>query len=103
MPISMNNALGQSEFSVDFVNRAVSEIDRRIGDPDWINQWRCGQQDNPYWDIVVKGEAGEADKRELERLYVQGAGWGDIVIITSSENGERPGLTGITLYKLPQQ
>jgi hypothetical protein len=98
----MNDALGKSAFSVDFVNRAVAEIDRRIGDPVWINQWRCGTQDNPYWHIAVKGEAGFADKCELTRLYVTGAGWGDIEIITSSENGERPGLTGIKLFKNQQ-
>jgi len=52
-----------------------------------------------YYHLVIDGELSEPLCEEITRLYKE-AGWGDKTICrTSSKNGERPGLTGLHLYR----
>jgi len=49
-----------------------------------------------YYHIVIWGEYNRAVCNEVERLYAE-AGWLLVQCKTSSENGERGGLTGLEL------
>lgn len=51
-----------------------------------------------YYHIVIPGELSRKICDEVERIYFQ-VGWKDVKCRTSSENGERPGLTGLVLNK----
>jgi len=46
--------------------------------------------------LAVVGEIQFCNK--VEKIYKE-AGWRSVVCKTSSENGERPGLTGLRLYR----
>lgn len=48
--------------------------------------------------VAIGGEMREDIKTEVTAEYLK-AGWSKVEIINSSENGERPGMCGIKLYK----
>ena len=57
-------------------------------------------QDNPddnYRHIIIRGEYPRHKLDLIETKYKQ-AGWAKAICMTSSENGERPGLTGLKLW-----
>ena len=80
---------------IDFVER---HVDKKLSDFDYVQQWRCGLEGHVFYRFAIPGVATEADKEELIRRY-KAAGWGEVVCQNSSENGERPGMFGITLYQ----
>lgn len=51
-----------------------------------------------YFYLVIWGEIDRNTCDEIERLYRK-AGWSDVKCRTSSENGERGGLTGLILKR----
>jgi hypothetical protein len=48
--------------------------------------------------LVIEGEYSRELLDEVEVIYTE-AGWRRVRCKTSSENGERPGLTGLLLYR----
>ena len=50
-----------------------------------------------YYHLVISGEYNRVVCDKIQLLYTK-AGWKDVKCRTSSENGERPGLTGLMLY-----
>ncbi|MDX1532609.1 MAG: hypothetical protein R3230_00195 [Nitrosopumilaceae archaeon] len=53
--------------------------------------------ENGTIDVIVSGEPSQELRGALSKVYFD-AGWKRVVISTSSDNGERPGLTQVTLY-----
>lgn len=51
-----------------------------------------------YYHIVLAKELNKETCIEIASIYRK-AGWPKVFCKTSSENGERPGLTGLELYK----
>ena len=51
---------------------------------------------NTYYHLVIEGEYSRATLNEVEKIYKQ-AGWFGVKCRTSTENGERGGLTGLEL------
>ena len=54
--------------------------------------------DSNYYHLVIVGEFNRAICDEVEKQYTL-VGWKDVKCRTSSENGERGGLTGLILKK----
>ena len=51
---------------------------------------------NSYYHLVITGEYNRATLDEVEKIY-KDAGWIGVKCKTSTENGERGGLTGLQL------
>ena len=51
-----------------------------------------------YYHLVLEGELNRETCVEVRALYLK-AGWKNVICKTSSENGERGGLTGLQLYR----
>ena len=56
----------------------------------------CKDQD--YYFLVIDVEYNREVCDEIQKLYTD-AGWKKVKCITSSENGERGGLTGLQLWR----
>ncbi len=56
------------------------------------------EKDQTYYHLVIEGEYNREVCDKIELLYLQ-AGWSDVICKTSTENGERGGLTGLRLRK----
>lgn len=54
--------------------------------------------DEEYYHLVIGGELNSINKYMVEQAYLS-AGWSKAICKTSSENGERPGLTGLQLWR----
>ena len=61
-------------------------------------QFTKEEKDRQYYHLVVVGEYNRQTCDEIERIYSE-AGWSKVKCKTSSENGERGGLTGLQLYR----
>lgn len=59
-------------------------------------EFRKEDKTESYYHIVISGEYNRATLDEVEKIYKQ-AGWVDVKCRTSTENGERGGLTGLIL------
>lgn len=78
-------------FNLDRVRATIKKIDSCL-----IPQNRSGTSENYQWRCVVEGELSHAEREYIKDAYLE-AGWDDVTSQTSSEKGERPGLTGFTL------
>lgn len=58
-------------------------------------------KDQSYYHIVIEGEYNRHTCDKIESIYTN-AGWNNVTCKTSSERGERGGLTGLQLYKNKQ-
>jgi hypothetical protein len=61
-------------------------------------QFAKDEKDQEYYHLVIVGEYDRQTCDEVEKIYSQ-AGWLKVKCRTSSENGERGGLTGLQLYR----
>ena len=57
------------------------------------------EKDEMYYHLVIVGEYNRQTCDEIERIYSD-SGWIKVKCRTSSENGERGGLTGLQLYRV---
>lgn len=55
-------------------------------------------KDEQYYHLVIVGEYNRQTCDEIEKIYSDG-GWAKVKCKTSSENGERGGLTGLQLWR----
>jgi len=81
-PLGMSSGISKVE---ELVNKFEKEFSKE-------------KKDQYYYHLVVVGEYNRAACDEVEKIYSK-AGWLNVKCITSSENGEKPGLTGLTLNK----
>lgn len=70
------------------LNEAVSKFEK---------QFAKENKGKEYYHLVIDGEHNREVCIEIQRLYIA-AGWRVVVCRTSSQNGERPGLTGLQLW-----
>jgi hypothetical protein len=56
------------------------------------------EKDLVYYHLVIVGEYNRQTCDEIEKIYRKG-GWAKVKCKTSSENGERGGLTGLQLWR----
>ena len=61
-------------------------------------QFAKDEKDQQYYHLVIVGEYNRQTCDEVQRIYTE-AGWAKVECRTSSENGERGGLTGLQLYR----
>jgi predicted rRNA methylase YqxC with S4 and FtsJ domains len=61
-------------------------------------QFAKDQKDLEYYHLVIVGEYNRQTCDEIEKIYSEG-GWAKVKCKTSSENGERGGLTGLQLWR----
>jgi hypothetical protein len=61
-------------------------------------QMKKQDKDEPYYHLVIVGEYNRQVLDKVEQIYHE-AGWRITKAKTSSENGERGGLTGLQLWK----
>lgn len=61
------------------------------------SEFRKEDKSESYYHIVISGEYNRATLDEVEKIYKE-AGWVGVKCRTSTENGERGGLTGLELY-----
>ena len=61
-------------------------------------QFKKEKKDQEYYHLVISGEYPRYILDRIQKIY-KNAGWKDVVCHTSSENGERAGLTGLQLYR----
>ncbi len=102
MPIGPNeSAMPANITSQKKVNQALALIDAKLSDERYMADMMYGRDDNPYWKIILELELTPGEKEAVIKSYVD-HGWSKVTTMNSSENGERPGLCGITLYKNPQ-
>ena len=59
---------------------------------------KASEKGQDSYSIVVCGEYPKHICNKVEKVYKE-SGWRSAVCKTSSENGERPGLTGLRLYR----
>lgn len=52
----------------------------------------------PYYHLVIAGEYPREVYEEVKKIYTE-AGWKNVKCGSFSENGERPGLSGLILYR----
>lgn len=91
----------ESSKTTSFSQQALQEIQSNLSDPKWVRNWTYGSPENPYFDIVLPGFATEGDKQAVIYKLLE-AGWSNITVINSDENGERGGLVGIKFYRNPK-
>lgn len=61
-------------------------------------QFKKADKDQDYYHLVIVGEYNREVCEEIQKTYT-GAGWKKVNCRTSSENGERGGLTGLQLWR----
>lgn len=55
-------------------------------------------KDQEYYHLIISGEYNRKVYDEIERIYTE-AGWKKVKCRSSSENKERPGMTGLQLWR----
>ncbi len=60
-------------------------------------QWEEEGKGLYFYHLVISGELNKETCKKVKELYTE-AGWKKVQCKTSSENGERGGLTGLMLY-----
>lgn len=62
------------------------------------DQFKNQLDDEEYYHLVIVGEYSRGVCSRIEKEYMN-VGWGKVVCKTSTENGERGGLTGLRLWR----
>ena len=84
--------------NLTFVKAFEEQIDACLGDPVWRSENVEGMYGNKHYKVLTRGTAAILDKQYLVKLY-QDAGWYNVRVLNSEENGEPSGLCQITLYE----
>lgn len=79
------------------LDRIEASIDTILRNPTNLRQHQRGHANAPYWQMQHPGSLNAQECEELRQRYLN-AGWDDVKVSNSGEDGERPGLIGITLY-----
>jgi hypothetical protein len=82
----------------DISNPSKQAYEKAIND--FEEQFRKEEKGQKYYHLVITGELHRSVSDKVESTYSK-AGWFRVKCRTSSENGERAGLTGLYLYLYP--
>lgn len=83
----------QMESGISKINEALQKFELEFAKQ---------EKDQNFYHLVIVGEYNRETCDEIQKLYTN-AGWNSVVCKTSSENGERGGLTGLRLCRDLQQ
>lgn len=78
----------------DEMNSGTSKIEEAVFK--FEEEFKKEEKDQECYHLVIVGEYSRPVCDEIEKIY-KNAGWGIVNCRTSSENGERGGLTGLRL------
>ena len=96
MPVSPTKV--DSLADTNKVKEAVRIIDSKLSNPRFMSDFRCWPRGNYWWDILLHTELDYAEKTIVRSMYAL-AGWKSVECVNSSDDGERPGLCRVRLYK----
>jgi len=97
MPIGPNQ-MAEDNMSVE---KVINLIDNLLQDKQWVKTNRRVGNGNSYFVFIGEGELTEYEKWNIGVSYgPEGAGWSNVEVINSSENGERGGMWMVTLHDL---
>ncbi len=74
----------------------LDELDEAI--LEFENAFKRERKGDYYYHLIAHNEYNKKVCNEIEKLYTD-AGWINVECKTSSDKGERAGLTGLILYK----
>ena len=83
------------EFQSQTNKRAIHEMAKGIEQA--IKDCKTGRY-YPWANAIIDGEFSLSDRNEVAKKYIEEGGWYAVFHKTSSENGERPGLTSFGLF-----
>ena len=89
----MPNPLSPLNMSSEFDREKVAELVTKFND-----KLLGENKDAEYYHVVISGEYPRVILDEVQKAF-SNAGWHHVRCRTSSENGERGGLTGLQLYR----
>lgn len=75
------------------VEELISKFEKKLKKED---------KDEEYYHLVILGEYDRKVYDQIEETY-RNAGWDKVVCKSSTETGEKPGLTGLQLWKSKPQ
>jgi hypothetical protein len=102
MPVSAIEAIATMQSASDWSQKAIVYIDEHLNDARWMRNNVTGIDTNPTFTFTVEGLATKGDKELVIEAYTK-AGWGEVIVRNSAENGERPGIVGIVLSQRKPQ
>lgn len=62
------------------------------------DQFSKEENGEDYYHLVIEGEYNKQVCQEISKMY-RNAGWKSAICMTSSDNGEKGGLTGLQLWR----
>ena len=78
------------------MNAFIAKIDAEIE-----NDIKIWNREGTHVEAIITGEPSLELRDEIAKCYIDEAGWGYVYHRTSSENGERPGLTHFIFTEEP--
>jgi hypothetical protein len=89
-----------SKWNVTTPEGMKSRIEEHVGSMirEFETKFRNELKDHDYYHVVITGEYPREACDQVQSIYKE-AGWARTLCKTSSENGERPGLTGLQLWR----
>jgi len=85
----------------DLSQTILKDMREKLRDKVWLKRNMRGSSTNPRFDFAFEGTLTEGDKKLITEEYTV-AGWGYVNCTNSGEEGERPGICGVTLQRLGQ-
>ena len=73
----------------------LSELEKAI--KVFEDKFKDEPKGQPHYHLIYDGELNKEVCSKIASMYMK-AGWRTAICKTSSDNGERPGLTGLQLY-----
>ncbi len=102
LPFSEVKSIIDNQIDKDIITCIEELIDGKLSSKRWLNDWRRGTPEEGYWYMIVyPGELNRAEKELLVKKYLE-AGYQSVEVKNSSEDGERPGMIGITIRFPPK-
>lgn len=80
----------------DSMQSGTSKVEEAINK--FEKQFKKEDKDEEYYHMAIAGEYNRQVCDEIEKIYTD-AGWKKVKCKTSSENGERGGLTSLQLWR----
>lgn len=73
--------------------KVIKLVDEKLTDQNVISLY---EMDNGAYKIIVPGNLNVSEKEYVKQEYLK-AGWSEVAVSNSSDNGERPGLVCVNL------
>lgn len=86
-----------THFRQNIVDEVIQQIDKKLSNPEWLRNSVRAESYNPTYAFAMTGTLFNAEKAFLTKTYLD-AGWGEVAVENSEDNGERGGLFSVTLY-----